>query len=375
MQALVQRPNRIVWADAARVLALLMMVQGHTIDALLSPALREGRLHDVWLYCRGLTAPTFMFLSGFSFMIASLKRWDSHLSFTSAVQKRLFRFVSLIVLGYAMHLPVRSLRDFPHVDPNAWHAWLQIDVLQCIGLSLLMLQALVYLFKTPTRFAVAAGVASATVIMVTPILWATNLTAVLPEWLAAYFTGTTGSLFPPFPWAAYVFAGAALGYAYSRMPLQSVALPAAFSGVALMSVGMLINKLPFSLYSSIEYWRTSPNLFLIRLGLVFIVVGIVAWFTDRIRIPIVPTQYVAQETLIVYFIHVCILYGSIWNPGVQQYLGKSLGWSGALLFALILQISMVALAYWWHRFKRTGPQQSAFVRTAIVGMAVAYWLI
>jgi len=142
-----------------------------------------------------------------------------------------------------------------------------------------------------------------------------------------------------------------------------------------MSLGTLINKLPFSVYSSIEYWRTSPNLFLIRLGLVFIVLGIVAWFTDRIRIPILPTQYVAQETLIVYFIHVCILYGSIWNPGVQQYLGKSLGWPGALLFALMLQISMLALAYWWHRFKKTVPQQSAFVRTAIVGMAVAYWLI
>jgi hypothetical protein len=108
---------------------------------------------------------------------------------------------------------------------------------------------------------------------------------------------------------------------------------------------------------------------------VFVVLAIVAFITERVSIPVQPTQFVAQETLIVYFIHVCILYGSIWNPGVQQLLGGKLTWSGALSFALLLQISMLALAYWWHRFKRTVPQHSAFVRTAVVGLAVAYFMI
>jgi hypothetical protein len=107
---------------------------------------------------------------------------------------------------------------------------------------------------------------------------------------------------------------------------------------------------------------------------VFVLISIVAFITERVKIPAQPTQFIAQETLIVYFIHVCILYGSIWNPGLQLYLGKSLGWSGALLVAFLLQVSMVALAYWWHKAKRTIPQHSAFARTAIVGLAVAYWL-
>jgi len=94
-----------------------------------------------------------------------------------------------------------------------------------------------------------------------------------------------------------------------------------------------------------------------------------------VQIPVQPTQFIAQETLIVYFIHVCILYGSIWNPGVQQILGGKLTWIGAMGIAVTLQVSMVALAYWWHKAKRTVPQHSAFVRTAVVGMAVAYWLI
>jgi uncharacterized membrane protein len=170
MTGIEKLPNRIVWADAARVLALLLMVQGHTIDVLLSSALREGHLHDLWLYCRGLTAPTFMFLSGFSFAIASLKRWDSYLIPSPALRKRVTRFLFLIALGYAMHLPVRSVHDFGHVDQGAWHAWLQIDVLQCIGVALLILQTLVFIARDQKRFAIVAACLSALIVLATPFL-------------------------------------------------------------------------------------------------------------------------------------------------------------------------------------------------------------
>ena len=374
MTGIEKLPNRIVWADVARVLALLLMVQGHTIDVLLSSALREGHLHDLWLYCRGLTAPTFMFLSGFSFAIASLKRWDSYLIPSPALRKRVTRFLFLIALGYAMHLPVRSVHDFGHVDQGAWHAWLQIDVLQCIGVALLILQTLVFIARDQKRFAIVAACLSGLIVLATPFLWSIKWTHYVPEAVGAYFTGTMGSLFPPFPWAAYVLAGASVGYVYSRLKSTAVALPTALIGLGMMSLGTFFNKVPFTVFNGIEYWRTSPNLFLIRVGCVFVLISIVAFITERVKIPAQPTQFIAQETLIVYFIHVCILYGSIWNPGLQLYLGKSLGWSGALLVAFLLQVSMVALAYWWHKAKRTIPQHSAFARTAIVGLAVAYWL-
>jgi len=256
MTATELRPNRILWADAARVLALLLMVQGHTIDVLLSPALREGRLHDLWLYCRGLTAPTFMFLSGFSFTIASLKRWDSYLTPSPALRKRLTRFLFLIVLGYAMHLPVRSVHDFGHVDQGAFHAFLQIDVLQCIGLSLLVLQGLVFLTRDQKRFAIAAGSLAAVIVVFTPFLWSVNWTAYVPEGIGAYFTVTMGSLFPPIPWAAYVLSGAGIGYVYSRIKTTAVSLPTALAGLGLMSLGTLFNKMPVTVFNGIEYWRT-----------------------------------------------------------------------------------------------------------------------
>src|SRR5579872_4528514 len=102
--------SRIIAVDLARVLAILFMVQGHTLDVLLLPAARTGFFFDKWLFLRGLTAPMFLTLSGASFAIATLRRWESHTEMTPAFWKRARRFLFFIALGYAMHLPLRSLR-------------------------------------------------------------------------------------------------------------------------------------------------------------------------------------------------------------------------------------------------------------------------
>lgn len=56
--------SRILFIDLARAVAVLLMVQGHTIDALLAPEYRTSLQYNAWLYLRGLTSCTFLFLSG-----------------------------------------------------------------------------------------------------------------------------------------------------------------------------------------------------------------------------------------------------------------------------------------------------------------------
>ncbi len=38
----------------------------------------------------------------------------------------------------------------------------------------------------------------------------------------------------------------------------------------------------------------------------------------------------AQESLIIYFVHICILYGSTWNPGIRRWIGPTLAPLSAL---------------------------------------------
>lgn len=54
--------SRFLLLDVMRAFAVLMMIQGHTIDALLSSSYydNDSVLFNVWLFNRGLTAPIFL---------------------------------------------------------------------------------------------------------------------------------------------------------------------------------------------------------------------------------------------------------------------------------------------------------------------------
>ena len=62
--------QRIVFLDLLRALAVMMMVEGHTIDVLL---LNEYRSYDylgfrLWQFTRGMTAPIFLLTAGTVFI-------------------------------------------------------------------------------------------------------------------------------------------------------------------------------------------------------------------------------------------------------------------------------------------------------------------
>ena len=61
--------SRLYFIDIIRAFAILMMLQGHFIDTLLSVNYRDLNTvpYAVWSYFRGITAPTFFTISGLIF--------------------------------------------------------------------------------------------------------------------------------------------------------------------------------------------------------------------------------------------------------------------------------------------------------------------
>jgi uncharacterized membrane protein len=59
-----------------RAYAILMMVQGHLVDACLDPIYRdsESTLYFLWNFMRGVTAPVFFFSSGMIFTFLLMKQ-------------------------------------------------------------------------------------------------------------------------------------------------------------------------------------------------------------------------------------------------------------------------------------------------------------
>jgi uncharacterized membrane protein len=372
--------RRLVVVDFARVLAILFMVQGHALDVLLHPVYRQGAMFKSWLFLRGLTAPMFFTLSGISFALSSMRRWDLYSRLTPKLLKRTRRFAFFILLGYAMHLPVKSFHDFRYLDAAGWQGWLQVDVLQCIGVTLIFLQFLVLAAGTRERFAKLAAATGAFAVLAAPIAWRANEIKFLPLSLVSFISGRTGSLFPLFPWSGYVLLGGALGYLAEKMMRERENLdfhlvkPVALTGAGMILGGIAVALIPFSPYGNIDFWTISPGVFLLKGGSVLLLLTALFGVTQHVSIPEQTARSIAQESLLVYFVHVCILYGCIWHDGLRQSIGASLpplptiGWIAALV------ASMLLLAWTWNWYKRTQPTSGLLVRTTAFALAIAYGL-
>jgi uncharacterized membrane protein len=364
--------SRVLEVDIARVLATMFMVQGHTLDVLLAPQLRQGFFYNGWLFLRGLTAPTFLLLAGLSFTLASIKHWDSYLQFSQPFFRRVRRFGIFVVLGYAMHLPVSSFRGLATLDAAGWQSWSQVDVLQCIGGTLIFLQILVLLCKTPKRFAKVALGLCAFVVLAAPIFGVIEWRNGVPLSVASYLNFRTGSLFPLFPWAGYILLGAAMGYGVHLWQQGASWLRGALplGGLLLILAGWA--RLSDHFYTHVDFWTTSPSLFFLRVGSVCLLLTAISLVTQRIRISGKVIPSLAQESLTIYFIHVSILYGSVWNIGLRQVIGPTLTLLPTLTWIAIMVSSMVLLGLTWHWLKKSNPQTSLVLRSAVAVLAIAY---
>ena len=364
-----------MFVDLARSLAAALMVQGHTLDALLDKSYQTRAWAPVWMFQRGLTSCLFLTLSGFVFSVATTRRWHNHLAPSWAMVSRARRFVFFMLLGYAMRVPARGVMNWRFVTPEGWQSFLGVDVLQLIGVMLLLLQALVMIARTPWAFGVVSFVGFFAVVLVTPLAWAVNWPAHVPLSVASYLSLGTGSQFPIVPWGGFMLFGAGLGQVYSHWGaahLEAFTNRVLLGGGAALALGAVLcgRLLPFAPFGATDFWTDSPNQYYLRAGAVLMLLGGVAILSRRItRLPHVFAA-MAQETLLVYFVHLAIVYGSPWNHGLRSYLGTNLPLSQTAVIVVTLVASMALLAAAWNWAKHAHARAARVVTAG----AVAYLL-
>lgn len=79
---------------------------------------------------------------------------------------------------------------------------------------------------------------------------------------------------------------------------------------------------------------------------------------------------VAQESLLVYFVHLCIIYGSVWNSGLMQYVGDTLSPAQTLPFVSALVIAMILMAWYWNWYKHHRPRAARWVVAVVAILMV-----
>ncbi len=367
--------TRVIFIDLARALAVLFMLYGHTIDALLAPPYRSGPLFQAWQFQRGLTSCLFFLLSGFAFSIATARHWTSHLTISPAVMKRIRRFALFIALGYGLRFPVPSLARLATATDAEWRTLLGVDVLQLIGTTFIAVQALVMICRSRRLFTIVTLVLGLALIVVAPASWDTDWSARLRPAIAAYVTPATGSQFPLVPWSAFILVGAALGQVYARWGAAHVAR---YANAALLAPGVLTIAAATWVAAHQDAWfGTGPNAYvpanlLMRLGASLLIIGVIA-HASRAIMPL-PHVFgaVAQESLVVYVLHLAIVYGSVWAPGLYNVYGPTRTPWQLLPIIVILIALMTLTAYGWNSLKHT---HRGVARGVSAGIAIVLFLL
>ena len=365
--------HRVIFIDLGRFLALVFMLYGHTVSALMAPEYQRGTWFEVWNFQRGLTSSLFLLLSGFAFSIATSKRWTSHQSFSPAVFKRTRRFALFLLLGYAIHFPVPRFSMLTTLTEEQWRSFTQVDVLQLIGATFLIVQALVFVVKSRRMFTIAVCVLAALVLALTHPIWVIDWWQILPGWLAAYLSPARGSLFPLFPWATYVLLGAGMGQIYvswGAARLSSYTMYALYvPGVVLSALGWGLAQIEHAPWGT-DAWNFMPIQVAIRIGACLIILAAIARASQRLtRLPRFFAA-VAQETLPIYFVHLMIVYGSIWNRGMAMRYAASLGPMATLFCVLCLLASMAALGWYWHWLKHAHSTLAKWTMAGVAALLV-----
>lgn len=370
--------RRVIFIDLTRALAAVFMLYGHVIDALLSPTYRTGVWHDAWLFQRGLTSCLFLLLSGFAFSIATARHWAAQRTWSPSVVKRVRRFCTFIVLGYALHVPLTPIYRAASASEAQWRNFLSVDVLQLIGVSFLGVQLLVMLIGSPRALTMVALALAAIVPATTPFIWGIDWQRFLPMGLAAYLYQDTSSLFPLFPWVSYVLLGVGLGQIYAHWDSARLTaytnLVLFLPGAVMMLIALGLMNLPFPPFGNGPYGFV-PSLVLVRAGACLLALGLMAHVGRQIgRLPHV-VGAVAQETLIIYFVHVSLVYGSTWTPGLANKYGMSLAPLQTLLVVVLLVAAMAWLAFVWNHLKHARPQAARWAAVAVGALMVVRLLL
>jgi uncharacterized membrane protein len=371
---------RLAYIDWMRGLACLLMFQTHCYDSWLGGSARQSRFFMYSQLGGTFPAPLFLFLAGISFALVTNKLLQKNLAPSKIAQSTIRRGAEIFAFGLLLRLQeyLISWGWAPKSD------LFRVDILNTIGVSMMLMGLLcwvVLVFPNRKRtiggqqpsvreaegtvqpgkagrpasnwaLVIAAIAVALLISLLTPLLWTTWRPRFLPWPIESYINGVHNLgvpqpwLFPIFPWSGFAFAGLAIGFAmqspWSKPREARVFFSLGIVGVALIVGSRWLDALPVELYPVYDYWHTSPNFFLIRIGMLLVILtGVYAWCRWGLALRgFSPLIQLGQASLLVYWVHIEFVYGrfSILTKHAQTIAGATRGLA-------IIFLSMLALAY------------------------------
>lgn len=342
--------SRVFHIDTLRGVAILMMLQGHFVDTFLMNEDRIGPIHAVWKFCRGLTAPVFFTTSGVIVVYLLIRKVDFNYR-SIRMKKAFWRGLEVLMWGYLLRF---SFWPF-FFNGELQKEFFRVDVLNCIGVGLLMLSAVFFISQhvNINVFRIFLFLIALSIFIFHPWYSVQDYTS-WPPAFRNYFTLDYGSVFTLFPFLGFLLAGGFIGSLYTILYERNKVL--FVIGLAMVGV-LFFNSSPifFWLYQKTDITLfkniTTYNWF-IKLGMVLLLYSIFV-SAEPILARLKTINLIGQHTLTVYILHFFVLFGSWLGLGLddivfdKRSLPAEAVVPGALAFVIL--ISWLTLKY--HNWK------------------------
>lgn len=263
--------HRRAYVDWARGIAVLLMIEAHTVDAWtrLGPSVRRTIPFRDATVLGGFAAPLFLWLAGLAVVLAATRTAERAGSRRAAVEMICRRGLEIFILGFLFRLQGFIITPGSHPV-----TLFRVDILNIMGPAIAVAGIVWGLARNATARVIWYAAIAAAFAMVTPIVRAAHAVNALPIWLQWYVRPFGEfTIFTLFPWAGFVFAGGAVGalIATAREERAERRLHAILGaiGVALVILGFYTAGRS-SIYASSSFWTSSPTWFAIRLGILMV---------------------------------------------------------------------------------------------------------
>ncbi|TFG79655.1 MAG: DUF1624 domain-containing protein [Chrysiogenales bacterium] len=341
--ALIRRVDAV---DLFRFFVLFFMIQGHLFRAYLLPSIRQEYWYKIHEVLHGFVAPGFLFAAGFAAFLSFHNKRQNYLHLDRAFFKRLRRILFVIAVGYWIHLPFFTLRKTVRfLLMGKANDFLRVDILQCIGVSLLLFTILAVLLKNEKLVVLFSALAGTLFFLLPETVKGIRLHPAVDP----YFNYNV-SMFPVFPWAGFLCIGIVMAYIYSVLKKEIFFKLLLLSGILLFPWFFF---LPVKGLVKTELTLTGN---MNKTGGIFLLLWISYWLLRRFGGRFLQIlKRAGTESLFVYVLHLFIIFNSIFRPGMKSLFENSLTVLQALSLFLIVQLAVFAASLIYNELKEKQP--------------------
>jgi len=371
--------NRALFIDLLKGLALIIMIEVHVVNELLTPALKETWWFARLNFINGLVAPSFSFASGLVFVLSLQKGIEQLRTFGKEFWRKISRIGLIFFVGYSLHIPYYSLtKILANPTQSNLESLYTVDILQLISTGLIFLLLARIFIKSENRFYNFSLFVTAIILIVSPLTWKIDFAQYMPLFFANYFNKMHGSLFPGFPWWAFVFSGAYVAKYYIRAKQNNTekefARKLIIFGAASYFISVIVQYILFP--AEVVNFRPNPFFFFERFGVILFSLGVFWFYLQKKENYKSLILDVSRESLLIYWVHLQLIYREIFlGKSLIQISEKNYNLLQCLIVTAILIVLMLVLAKVWGNLKSRYPVYSRWATVAVLSIGTVIFIL